>query len=93
MSWLLFNQKVKQIEIYEGKAPNYCAKQYPSKKGDWSAHNDVATKSKGFWPSGVFAWSHYNLHSDMGRVTEREERQKRGVKSLLLTNDYRGGRY
>lgn len=66
MSWLLFNQIAKQIELYGGKAPNYCAEQYPSKVGAWSAHNEVASSSMGKWPSGVFGWSHYNLHAEMG---------------------------
>lgn len=66
MSWLLFNQIAKQIELYRGKAPNYCAEQYPSKLGACSAHNEVANSSEGKWPSGVFTWSHYKLHAEMG---------------------------
>jgi hypothetical protein len=32
----------------------------------WKAHNDVASTSKGQWPVGAYAWSHYNAHAEMG---------------------------
>ena len=34
--------------------------------GSWPAHNDTASYSNGRWPSGRYAWSHYNRHPQMG---------------------------
>jgi hypothetical protein len=34
--------------------------------GRWSAHNNVAKKSRGEWPPGFYPYSHYNAHAEAG---------------------------
>ena len=66
MSWLRFSRSSGRITLYGGAAPNYCALNYPDQIGDWPAHNNAVSKSKGPWPAGVYRWSHYKAHAEAG---------------------------
>ncbi len=66
MSWLLFERKSKKISLYEGAPPDLPHLFVGPALGRWDAHNDTASKSFGAWPAGIYGWSHYNEHSEMG---------------------------
>jgi len=36
--------------------------------GRWQAHNDVASYSNGRWPTGLYHYSHFNPHPEMGAL-------------------------
>jgi len=66
MSWLVFNRKLKRISLFEGRPPAVPHSFVGPPIASWPAHNETASNSGGSWPSGIYKWSHYNLHRDMG---------------------------
>ncbi len=66
MSWLLFRRSQGLIELFEGTPPAIPHDFIGPPIGSWPAHNDTTSSSEGPWPDGVFDWSHYNAHEEMG---------------------------
>jgi hypothetical protein len=66
MSWLLFDRKRGALSLYTGAAPSLPHMFVGPPVGYWKAHNQTGSKSQGAWPVGVYKWSHYNEHAEMG---------------------------
>jgi len=65
MSWVYFNRNTKKIALFSGSTVGFVMADLQS-YGSWTAHNDVASKSSGNWPTGVYKYSHYNAHAEEG---------------------------
>jgi len=64
MSWLIFKRSAGRVLLIEG---SYSAQKGAYKvKASWPAHNEAASTSAGPWPNGVFKYSTYNEHTEMG---------------------------
>lgn len=66
MSFLVFHRSQKRIDLFEGAPPAKPSQFTGPPIGSWAAHNDTTSTSNGEWPDGVFSWSHYNEHAEMG---------------------------
>lgn len=65
MSWVYFNRNTRSISLIKGTTVGFVMADLQV-YGSWNAHNDVASKSNGPWPVGLFKYSHYNAHAEQG---------------------------
>lgn len=66
MGWLLFDRGSRRLSVFDGPAPDSPGQFVGPPVQSWPAHNDTASRSNGRWPPGIYRWSHYNPHGDMG---------------------------
>lgn len=62
------------ILIYINKSRDIVLATFASQKRSlielsrWPAHNEVASTSKGHWPTGLYRYSHFNAHQEAGML-------------------------
>jgi hypothetical protein len=60
MSALIFDRKLHRIGLVRRH------QERPLLVAIWPAHNDVAKKAVGIWPSGMYKWAYYKPHKEEG---------------------------
>jgi hypothetical protein len=64
MAWLIFKRSMGKLLLMEGTYPTDNTSRRV--KMSWIAHNEVDSSSNGIWPKGIYRWSHYLPHLEMG---------------------------
>lgn len=68
MSWLEFHPANRSLYLHAGPVPKVPPQQCQLQVlgGPWSAHNDVASSSRGAWPKGIYKYAYYKAHAEAG---------------------------